>query len=438
MNIDFTTNVLDSTGGIVLAGKIFDRIGMDFKNDTLLDNAGKNILKSMTGLLVEGRNSFSEIDLVRNNPLFKHALDLEFIYAPETVRIYLERLARNQGTHIHSVLDGINQTLLKQVTLTPIKTGLAQYIPVDIDVSPMDNSHTKKEGVSFTYKKFDGYAPIFSYIGAEGYMLNCELRPGKQHCQKGTPNFLKQTFDIIETQNLEHPILFRMDSGNDSVETITPLLQSPHFFIIKKNLRKEPRERWLDIALSMGTKSSSREGKDVYTGTLTGQHPKTPQNGNTPDVDQVFKVTIRRTDSKGNPFLFPEVEVEIFWTNLFESPETIIDLYHDHGTSEQFHSELKSDMNVERFPSGKFAVNAIILHLAMIAFNTLRKIGQTALLFSKDLPYKHKGKRKRLRKVIDDLIRIACQMVHHANKVILKIWEHDPWLDVFRNIYQAI
>ena len=46
------------------------------------------------------------------------------------------------------------------------------------------------------------------------------------------------------------------------------------------------------------------------------------------------------------------------------------------GAAEQFHSELKSDMVFERFPSGKMDVNAILLHIAMIAFNTLRKIGQ--------------------------------------------------------------
>lgn len=38
-------------------------------------------------------------------------------------------------------------------------------------------------------------------------------------------------------------------------------------------------------------------------------------------------------------------------------------LYHDHGTSEPFHSELKTDLDVERFPSGKFSKNDLILHL---------------------------------------------------------------------------
>ena len=69
----------------------------------------------------------------------------------------------------------------------------------------------------------------------------------------------------------------------------------------------------------------------------------------------------------------------MYWTHLYESPETFIQLYHDRGNSEQFHSELKSDMAFERFPSGKMDVNAILLPIAMIVFNTLRRIGQAAL-----------------------------------------------------------
>jgi len=33
-------------------------------------------------------------------------------------------------------------------------------VALDIDVSPFDNSMTKKEGVSRTYMGIDGYAPI--------------------------------------------------------------------------------------------------------------------------------------------------------------------------------------------------------------------------------------------------------------------------------------
>ena len=156
---------------------------------------------------------------------------------------------------------------------------------------------------------------------------------------------------------------------------------------------------------------------------LVAEHPKAKEQDELSSFDQVFRVTIRTSDDNGDNYLFPDVEVEVFWTDLYEEPETAISLYHDHATSEQFHSELKTDVNVERLPSGKFSVNEIILHTSMIAFNTLRFIGQTALQNLELLPYCHKGKRKLLRKVIDDLIRISCKVVNHAHSMVIKIWE---------------
>ena len=58
-----------------------------------------------------------------------------------------------------------------------------RLVPLDMDVFPMDNSGTKKEGVSSTYKGFNGYAPLAAYLGQEGWCLACELRPGSPHGQ---------------------------------------------------------------------------------------------------------------------------------------------------------------------------------------------------------------------------------------------------------------
>ncbi len=110
-------------------------------------------------------------------------------------------------------------------------------------------------------------------------------------------------------------------------------------------------------------------------------------------------------------------------------------MYHDHGTSEQFHSELKTDMNVERFPSRDFAVNSLILQIAMIAFNALRYIGQSALSHGELLPVKPEVKRKRLRKVISDLICVACKLVSHSRESIIRIWEGNPWARVFLELH---
>jgi hypothetical protein len=84
----------------------------------------------------------------------------------------------------------------------------------------------------------------------------------------------------------------------------------------------------------------------VYLGFHTGRTPA--DDG--PDMEIILEVTLRRVAHDGTRLLFPGMSVETFWTNLHEPPQTVVELYRDHGTSEQFHSELERDMHVERLP----------------------------------------------------------------------------------------
>jgi len=433
--IDFITDQVQSTGGIALAAKISEKIGFNFSDSNSRNQlVHPEIPRIMYGLFVQGRNSFEEIKLFRSDPFFKKAFNLAYVPAAETLRLYLEKISEARDYVLGKISD-CNVNLLNLATISPVEVAGRKYIPVDVDVSPLDNSKSHKEGVSRTYKGHDGFAPIFSYIGAEGYMLDTELREGKQYCQKNTPEYLTRNMEIISNLHLEHPVLFRLDGGNDAASTIKVLSESGHFFLIKRNIRKESRESLLDTAKAEGEVISNNNRRTVYTGIHTGRTPASDETLSQMDI--VFKVTERYVAKDGTKLLFPEIEIETFWTNLFESPEEVIELYHAHGTSEQFHSELKSDMGIERLPSSKFVVNSVILHIAMIAFNALRFIGQTALTFKEDLPYETKVFRKRLRKVIDDLIRVGCKIVHHAHIWWLKLWDHDPWLTIFSRLYET-
>ena len=431
--INTTTEKVNSIGGMAFVGKILEKIGF-CKNSKQGTPRHPHVLKSIIGLFTQGRTRFEEMDMVRNDSFFKESLDLMYVPAKETTRLYLEHMIPEQAV-VDAAIETATIRLLQSARLTPIAIDGRQYIPVDIDTSPLDNSKSHKEGVSRTYKEFDGYHPIFAYIGQEGYMLNTELREGKQHCQKGTPEFLEHILTLIAKLDLTKPIVFRFDGGNDSKDILKVLEASGHFYIVKRNLRKEQPEYWLAVAQAEGVITYEDASQTVYTGIHTGKKPA----GDTslPDIDIIFQVTETRITKEGTPLLFPELDIETFWTNLYESPETVLRLYREHGTSEQFHSELKSDMNVERLPSGKFVVNALLLKLAMLSFNILRFIGQTSLAFPDALPYKTDSKRKRLRKVIDDLIRVAVKIVTHARRTCIRLWEKDPWLACFRQVYSV-
>lgn len=315
------------------------------------------------------------------------------------------------------------------------KTALANgLVPVDIDVTPMDNSKSKKEGVSRTYKGFDGYAPMMAYIGTEGYAINFELREGKQHCQKGTVEFLQETIKLCHKLT-DKPLLIRLDSGNDSIDNVAVLMDTGCFFIIKRNLRRESTDDWFEMAKQyFQNVNSPRDGKTVYIGsdwkTVTSK-----QFNKEFTLRTGYEITERTIDKYGQFNLVPDVEVETWWTNLGDPDEEIIRLYHAHGECEQFHSEVKTDMDLERLPSGKFATNALILELGMIAYNILRMIGQ-GTIGERAPRQKRDVKRRRLRTVISNLIMMAGHVTMHARQLIIGLGKSNVWRHIFSDICQ--
>jgi len=313
---------------------------------------------------------------------YKYALGISYaIPSAETLRQRFDMI----GDSLRKDIQQANVDMLREMHIEP--TALDNgFVPVDIDVTPFDNSKSNKEGVSRTYKGFDGYAPIMAYIGTEGYLVNLELRIGKQHCQKETPDFLRETIELCR-QLTEKPLLIRLDSGNDASENIGIFMEESYkynnvSFIIKRNPRQESKEEWLEsVRECCQNIQHPRDGKTVYIGQTFRNvtYSLSDNEEKTVGIRTIYEITERTIDRYGQYFIVPDIELGTYWTNTSLPDETVIDLYHAHGESEQYHSEIKTDMDVERLPSGKFESNKLVLELTMIAYNILRIIGQESL-----------------------------------------------------------
>jgi len=80
--------------------------------------------------------------LYRTNGFFRRTLGIKRVPSAETLRQRLDGTVGQFGR----ILKEANAGLLSTATLTPVKTELGEYVPVDMDVSPFDNSRTQKEG----------------------------------------------------------------------------------------------------------------------------------------------------------------------------------------------------------------------------------------------------------------------------------------------------
>ncbi|MEM4247691.1 MAG: IS1380 family transposase [Candidatus Nanoarchaeia archaeon] len=433
LTIEGTDEIMSPNIGLAVAGSLMKslRIGRELNKIRLTSDepeiSNQDVLRSYLGLLLMGRTNFEDIELYRNDGIFRILLDIKKVPSAATLR---QRFDAARGA-FDDELKRYHIAVLKQCRPSRIVVGSGKYMPIDLDVSVFDNSGSHKEGVSWTYKGRDGYSPNFAYAGIEGYMANCELRPGSQHTQKGTPAFIRDTMEILDNAwGTETRYLFRMDSGNDSDENLLEFKdRKGKFFVIKRNLRKESLDGWLAIAKERGTMTEPRQGKKIWLGDVFREVKDIGP------VRMVFKVVERTSDRKGQAFLVPEIEVETYWTNLPDSPDTIIELYHQHGTSEQFHSELKSDMDVERLPSGKFLTNSLVLKNAMMGFNILRKMGCDLLSYAADIPAKFDVTRRRIKSVIQNLVNVAGKLVSTGGRRILKISRKCPWLAPMERLF---
>lgn len=124
---------------------------------------------------------------------YKYALGIPYaVPSAETLRQCFDMIRDSLRRDILQA----NVDLMREMKIEP-SAPESGYVPVDIDVTPFDNSKTKKDGISRTYKGFDGFVPIMAYMGTEGYLVNTELRIGKQHCQKETPDSMERASNTI-------------------------------------------------------------------------------------------------------------------------------------------------------------------------------------------------------------------------------------------------
>jgi hypothetical protein len=423
-----------SHSGLALAGACINRysdlgryVGRVAKGSDHI--AEIDILRSYLGLLCLGKSDYQAIAAMREDDYFKEALGIGRMPSVERLRQRLDEA----GTSLVPVIDRSSRTMLKRLKapITGYRSGL---IPLDVDVFPQDNSNTKKEGVSRTYKNYDGYAPIAAYLGMEGWCLEVELRPGSQHSQKGFVDFINRVIAGAKDMT-EQPLLVRADAGNDALETLVALenAEKTHY-IVKWNPRKSDIVAWRDKVFAEGLFKTPRKGKRV--GTVVVEESRKIKE-TTYTFKRIVRVIERTIDKNGQFLLAPDITLEGWWSDLAMEPEDIIELYRQHATSEQFHSEFKTDLDLERLPSGKFATNALVMALGAFAYNILRFIGQTGLIAPFG-PVRHSAKRRRLRTVIQELMYLAGRLITTGRRLKLRFSRHCPAFAAFSAVYSRL
>lgn len=434
------TRDLTARSGLAFVGVALKRFAqVDQRIDPLFPVRGglptSQVLASYVGLLCEGKSDFEAIEGKRADRFFQHALGTAGVPSAATLRQRMNTL----GMSGSDAVDGMLVPLLNRGG-AHFSTTSSGHVPLGMDVFCMDNSFSHKEGVGRTYAGYDGYAPVAAYLGAsEGYCLGLELRDGTQHSAKESEYTLERVIPRAQALT-DQPLLVRWDSGFDSASMFrTALAQGAS----RVDVLGKWNPRSFDVEGCAQAKRADestlwetpRAGKRVTTWHTEGRRIE-GAGGESVPLHRILRLTERTTEADGTPLLLPRVTIDGWETTLDLPAADIIALYEAHGTHEQFHSEFKTDLDLERLPSGKFDTNALVLSLAAVAYNILRLIGQQALLDER-APVRHRAKRRRLKTVMQELMQVAAQLTVHARRVALNFGRHCPAFVVWRELYDA-
>src|SRR5690606_33777306 len=104
------------------------------------------IVRAYVGLLSMGKSDFEAIENHRRDGFFQNALNLCAVPSAATLRQRLDEV----GQQLAETTDELPVPLIRRAraAVTPLPMG---HVALDLDVFCMDNSGTRKEGVSRTY-----------------------------------------------------------------------------------------------------------------------------------------------------------------------------------------------------------------------------------------------------------------------------------------------
>lgn len=424
------TEIFTSHGGLTLLGQSLELARLEAQLKSLGRYAGMShddILKTYLGLLCTGKSDFEAAEGARKDRFFHAALGIKQVPSAARLRQRMDERALEYARAI----DEANLVLLEriQAQVSPVWSG---HVPLDLDLFPQDNSGTQKEGVSYTYKGHAGYGVMAAYLGTEGWCLSTDLKPGSENGQLGFGCVLDRI--LAYARRLTGlPLLMRLDSGHDALENRVRADSEEIEFLIKWNPRKQSAEQWLGYAKSLGHWADwahPRTGKRVVTFSVFETQV---WQGREYTHRRVMRVIERTIDTRGQHMLVPDLQLDGWWTSLELPDEQIIALYRDHATSEQFHSEFKTDLDLERLPSGKFDTNTLVMALGTFVYNLLRWIGLAGLI-GEGAPVRHRAKRRRLRTVMQELMYLAAKFRQRSRQLWLRLSAHCPAFEAFERV----
>ena len=434
----FDDGSLVADGGLLLAGTVMSRLGLEALIDEVVrpggsagSGAGRKVLSLVASMLVGG----CCIDDVQRLRSGSAAAVLPFaVVAPSTAGSFLRSVTFGPVRQLDKAAElGLRRAW--SVGAAPSVTEMT----LDLDSTVCEVCGKAKHGAAYGHTKVLGYHPLVAVRSDTGEVLHSRMR--SRSSQRGNVHFARETLARLRRLGAHAAVTVRADAGFFSYDMIAALgahgasysITIPHNAKVKAATAAIDDDDWASIEYTRGAQAQVAES------TITAGRRGDKLRGDD-GAPAKLRLIVRRTRLLGaQRELWPNWRHHCFVTDRHDLHTCAADAYHRaHATVELAIRDLKENAGLSRCPSGRFFANGAWLACCVLAHNLAR--------WTARLGRAHPTAQLTVAATIANrLLTVPGRLVNHSRRHRLRLPLNWPWANTFttalghiRNLPQLI
>ena len=403
--------------------------------------------------LLAGGECLEDIELWRNDEVYLDALGAQRIPDPTTAGDFCRRF---EVYDIQILMRAINAVRTKVWQKQP-KAFFERAI-IDADGTLVETLGQCKEGMDISYKGQWGYQVLVVSLGNTGEPLFIFNRSGNRPSHEGAAAYYDQAIRLCRQAGFK-TIVIRGDTDftqtgeldrwdGDGVQFIFGIDAMPNLVEIANHL---PKTAWkpLDRPVKHRVKTQPRQRPENVKEQIVRQREFENirlQSEQVAEFDyrptlckKSYRVVVVRKNlsvEKGEQVLFDDIRYLFYITNDRTSPaDEIVFLANDRCNQEKLIEQLKNGAKALDVPVDNLVSNWAYMVMASLAW-TLKAWYALSLPEKGRWKIKHKAEKESVLKMefkrfLNAFMRVPCQIVRQAGRVVYRLLAWNPWLHVF-------
>lgn len=402
--------------------------------------------------LLSGGECLEDLELLRNDEVYLDALGAQRIPDPTTAGDFCRRFDEYD---VQLLMRAINAVRVKVWQAQP-EAFLDQAI-IDADGTLVTTLGECKQGMNISFKGEWGYHPLIVSLANTAEPLFVFNRSGNRPSHEGAAGYYDQAIRLCRDAGFNR-ILLRGDTDftqtgeldrwdGDGAKFIFGIDAMPNLVAQAENLPKSAWKR-LERPAKYTVKTEERQRPENVKEQIVRQREFKNIRLTNEDVAEFsyqpgkcqksYRLVVVRKNlsvEKGEQVLFDEVRYFFYITNDDATPAEIVFSANDRCNQEKLIEQLKNGAKALDVPVDNLVSNWAYMVMASLAW-TLKAWFALSLPETGRWAAKHKAEKQSVLKMefkrfCNAFLRVPCQIVRQARRVVYRLLAWNPWQHVF-------